>query len=311
MSDNLKLGGHRGLGCTDHDKYQAIRDIANLPVENTKDSIVAAFTEQGADYIETDAVMSSDKILFTIHNVVPKDHFFGASKPDDQFRLNKMNFTDIAKYKTGRHNNGAITPFLETLDAIAAVDPKTLPWVINIEIKGVQGSGQNYEDNGYLDILAETVKESKIPADRVLWSSFSLQNIITMSQHFPQSHYGMLFAEQGEVKPIYADHREDFRYQYLQFDHSSVLHVQDTWKAEAHKDAKLGYMHPEILTVTKQKIDVMGKRGLGINAWALFENIKEEGRLDLYKRLAKHAVEKDVPFTVITDYLPEMKALEL
>lgn len=299
----LKLGGHRGMGCTDHDFYQNVRNIAELPVENTLESIQAAFGN-GADYIETDAVMSGDGVLFTLHNVVPKDHYFGQAIPDQL--LNTMNFSDIEKYQTGRHGKGALARFSEMLELVAKADPKTLPWAINIEIKGVQGSGQNYETNNYLEKLAETVRKSSLNPDRILWSSFSLKNMLTLSHQFPNAHFGMLFAEKPEARGIYADHQDDFHYQYLPFETKYVDMVLASWKTHANPDAILGYVHPEIMTITPDKVDAMHKRNLGINCWALFEEFNQN-RTGYYRDITRHAAQSDVPFTIITDYLPEMK----
>src|SRR6218665_2753794 len=118
---HLAIGGHRGLGCTDHDFYQKLRDIANLPVENTAESVQAAFVGR-ADYVEIDAVMSADGVLFTLHNVVVKDHFFGATFPSAP--LNTLPFADIATFKTGRHANGRIAPLSEVLSVVAKHSPK-------------------------------------------------------------------------------------------------------------------------------------------------------------------------------------------
>lgn len=296
---NFILGGHRGLGCTDHDFYQDKRDIAALPVENTLESIKAAFAK-GAAYIETDAVMSADGVIFTLHNVVPKDHFFGTEKPVEN--LNKLPFSQITQYKTGRHSNGMTTPFQEVLDMIAQIDPQTADWVINIEIKGVQGSGQPFEYNNFINRLATCVLESKIPVQRILFSSFSLQNIIDMSQRLPHARYGMLFAERDEMRPIYADHQDDFKFRYLPFISNMIDMVDDTWKEEAHPEAVLSYMHPEIDTITQDTIQICSKQGFGINCWALFEHMTPE-RLELYKRTQKVMDEQNVPFTIITDYL--------
>jgi glycerophosphoryl diester phosphodiesterase len=300
----VALGGHRGMGCTDHDRYQTTRAIDQLPVENTVDSVRAAFA-QGAAYVEIDAVMSGDGQVFTLHNVVPRDHFFDAANPPSAM-LNQMAFADIRRHKAGRFGTGEIAPFDDMLAIIAALDPQTLPWAVNIEIKGVQGSGQNYETNDYLDKLADAVRQSSLPAERVLFSSFSLQNIIAMSCRLPQALYGMLFADRGEVRGIYADRRDDMRYQYLQFDPPSVGAVCGLWSQEAHRDARLDYLHPEILTLTEAMLAVAATRKMGVNAWALFEELTPE-RAALYTRLAAAAEEKGVALTVITDYLPEMR----
>lgn len=224
------------MGCTDHGFYYK-RNIRQLPVENTIDSVVQAF-ENGADYVEIDAVMSADGILFSIHNVVPKDHFFTPDMPPAL--LNMMTFAEIQKFYTGHSHNGKIKPFAEMLDAIAANDPKTLPWAVNIEIKGVQGSGQNYEANDYLKILADTVQKSKLSPERVLYSSFSLANVLSMSHLMPESQFGMLFGEKSEPRAIYADHQDDPRYQYLPFNPTQIDFVTSAWKEEANPKAKLG-----------------------------------------------------------------------
>lgn len=302
----LKLGGHRGLGCTDHDFYQTRRDISNLPVENTLESIKTAF-DHGADYIETDAVMSADGVIFTLHNVVPKDHFFASTIPPKL--LNTMDFAEIQKYNIGRENTGKIARLSDVLNLIAQIDPKTLPWAINIEIKGVQGSGQDYEDKAYIANLAKTVEESNLPADRILWSSFSMENIIRMSYKFPESKFGMLFSEKEQPRAIYANHQHDFRFQYLPFEMNYMDMIQDEWLLSACPDAVLEYAHPEIMTVTPEKIAALAGDGFGLNVWALFEEFNET-RQEVYKNLASHAANSGVPFTVITDYLAEMQKLE-
>jgi glycerophosphoryl diester phosphodiesterase len=298
--DKIPLGGHRGMGCTDHSFYQK-RDITTLPVENTVDSVVQAF-ENGADYVEIDAVMSADGVLFSIHNVVPKDHFFDEGLPPDL--LNTMKFADIQKYRTGHGHNGKIQPLGEMLDAIAAKDPKTLPWAVNIEIKGVQGSGQNYEANDYLKKLVDVVRKSKLSPERVLYSSFSLANVVAMSHLMPESQFGMLFGEKPEPRAIYADHQDDRRYQYLPFNPAQIDFVVNSWKEEANPKAKLGYLHPEVATITSDTIANAAQYGLGINCWALFEEIDSQRRA-MYDVLLGKMKENHIPFSIITDYLDE------
>lgn len=298
------VGGHRGMGCTDHDFYQGLRDIAGLPVENSLASIEAAFLA-GADYIETDAVMSADGVLFTLHNVVPKDHFFIPGKMPPEL-LNKMNFADIRLFGTGRGGSGAIDSLAEVLDKIAACDPRTLPWAVNIEIKGVQGSGQPYETNDYLQRLADTVKASALPVERVLFSSFSLQNVVAMSHFLPQAQYGMLFAEKPEARGIYADRADDVRFQYLPFDGAHVASVYDIWEKEAKAGVSLKYLHPEIMTVTPDMISAAAGRSAGINCWAIFEELKDD-RKQKYAATLQRCGAQGVQLTIITDYIPEMK----
>lgn len=307
MIKQFKLGGHRGHGCTDNPFYKG-RDISGLPVENTLESMDAAFNI-GADYIETDVMMSRDGVLFTLHNVVPKDHFCGDSIPSKP--LNEMPFTDIKKYKTGHNQTGTIARFDDVLELVAERDPRTLPWAVNIEIKGVQGSAQPYEENDFLPRIAEAVKNSHLPPERILWSSFCMESLIRISDIFPQSSFGMLFGEKPKAgttykaEAIYNDHVEDPHYQYLPFDIKTVDLVCEEWEKYAHKKAVLGYAHPETMTITNSMIDAIAERKLGINSWGLFEELDAE-RAAVYRNIFNHTAKKNVNYTAITDYLPEM-----
>ena len=300
---SFKVGGHRGMGCTDHDFYVSRRDISLLPVENTIESKITAF-RNGADYIETDAVSSRDGVIFTLHNVVPKDHFFGDKIPATV--LNEMAFADIERYGVGRLGKGRVSRLSESLEAIARVDPHTADFVINIEIKGVQGSGQKFEDNDFLVRLAKIVKASPIPATKILFSSFSLANILKMSQLMPDSRYGMLFAELPDPRPIYADHRDDPEYCYLPFNSASISQVIAVWHDKAAAGVKLSYLHPEITTIDPATLAATATHGKGINCWALFEEWSETSQ-KLYEETAAACCRAGILFTAITNYVAEMK----
>jgi glycerophosphoryl diester phosphodiesterase len=303
MSSPIKLGGHRGLGCTDHSFYH-FRDRAT-PVENTLLSIDTAF-KAGAAYIETDAVMSKDGIVFALHNIVPEDHFFGAEKPD--LFLNEMKFADIDQYRTGLNNKGRLALFSDILSLCHSHDTNALPWIINIELKGVQGSGQPYERNDYLETVADVIRKSKVSSSRILWSSFCLENIIRMSEYFPDSHYGMLFSEKPNPRAIYLNYKENPHYQYLPFDQASIKLVTQEWRQHAHAACHLKYAHPEITTVTSAMIQYCANHGISMNSWALFEQWNAE-RGQLYKNVAQQCAEQHISYTAITDYLAEMKQL--
>lgn len=299
----MLIGGHRGLGCTDHDFYQDIRPIADLPVENTSESVAAAF-QAGADYVEIDAVMSSDGVVFTLHNVVPKDHFFGKVVP--RKLLNDLPFSEIERYYTGRGQNGTVSALEHVLRVIEAHDPKTAPFVVNIEIKGVQGSGQPYEVNDYLQRLAATIAETGFPVERVLFSSFALRNITAMSHLLPNAQYGMLFSEREFARSIYADHVDDISYQYLPFDQAHIGHVLNHWAMDASDKAKLSYFHPEVQSITSELIAEAAKISFGINCWALFEKLTEK-RKARYQAIADECAAEKVFFSAITDFIADMK----
>ena len=294
------LGGHRGLGCTDHTNYSH-RDLNSLPVENTLESLTSAF-KLGASYVELDAVMSSDSILFTIHNVVPKDHFFGTSMPADM--LNRLRFQDIQQFKTGRLEKGQIDTLLDTLNAIANSDPRTADWAVNIEIKGVQGSGQDWDGEDFIKNLAETAKKSHLPQGRILWSSFCLKNITAISHLVDDGKFGMLFPEKGADKNIYSNYQDDKNFRYLPFIQDNIDFVLNEWASHADTRKKLEYLHPEIGTISDDILSYASNAKLGINCWALFEKIDDE-RLQHYKSLDEKTKQENIPFTIITDYLKD------
>ncbi|MFN7113046.1 MAG: glycerophosphodiester phosphodiesterase [Alphaproteobacteria bacterium] len=299
----VAIGGHRGYGCTDHDFYQTRRDIAALPVENTAESVAAAFAA-GADYVEIDAVMSADGVVFTLHNVVVADHFFGKTQPAAP--LNTLPFKEITRFKTGRHVNGRIAPLSEIMALIARVSPKTLLWDVNIEIKGVQGANQPLETNDFIKRIAAVVKDSPVPAARVLFSSFALQNIIAMSRELPAAQYGMLFGDKPDARPIYADRRDDMTCQYLPYNAAALTAVMAAWQDSAAKGAVLGYAHPEFASLSPDTIMLAEGRGLGINSWALFEEMTPQ-RHGAYLQLAEACEAEGVPFSVITDYIDSFR----
>lgn len=296
----LYFGGHRGMGCTDHSFY-SFRDIKNLPVENTLASVAAAF-KAGASYVEIDAVLSADGVPFVLHNVVPDDHFFGPEKP--QANLNLLPFADIAKHKTGRFENGNVARLDDMLANIKQHASKNSDWFVNIELKGVQGSGQNFETNDYLNIVAQTVQQSGIAPDKILFSSFALQNIVGMSYLLPNAQFGMLFAEKPEPRAIYADHQTDLSYNYLPFDVNHTNFVETTWAGQAHSQAVLGFANPEVQTITKDMIAHIKAKNWGINTWVLFEQLNPE-RTALYKQLIDNCQNIECPLTIITDYLAD------
>ncbi len=299
------LAGHRGMGCTDHDFYQSLRDVKNLSVENTGDAVKQAL-ESGAAYVEIDAVMSMDGVIFALHNVIVGDHFFGTQKPNNI--LNKIDFDLINGFKTGRHGKGDIALLSDILKIVDRYGSKSLGFDINIEIKGVQGSNQNYEDNDFIEALARTIRGSNIPAERVLFSSFCLMNIIKMSYLLPTAQFGMLFTqERYEGRPIYKNHVDDRAYQYAFFNKETIDHVGAYWQKNADLKSSLSYCHPEITTVTKDLLAYSHDKNMGLNCWALFETL-DDVRKDHYKNIYHWCAEQGVSITVITDYLKEMIA---
>ncbi|MES2729425.1 MAG: glycerophosphodiester phosphodiesterase [Pseudomonadota bacterium] len=296
------FGGHRGMGCTDHDFYQD-RDIGKLPVENTIDSIVLAL-KNGAAYVECDAVPTADGQVVIIHNVVPADHFFGPDTPHAM--LNTLAYTQISRFATGRHSRGIVPLISDALKTVAPYTPGIGDFNMNIEIKGGQGSGQPYETGSFLENLARDVRASAVPLNRVLFSSFSLANILAMSHLVPEARYGMLYNEKTVSTPIYADHGDDLKYRYLPFGIENMQYVAATWKDEGHADAQLSYVHPETRTITLELIAHAAIQGWAINTWDYLRAF-DKSLVNDYRHIHQLCSDNGIPVTFITDYIPEMR----
>jgi glycerophosphoryl diester phosphodiesterase len=306
----VALGGHRGLGCTDHEFY-AFRDLHSVPVENTLASVRAAF-EAGADYVEVDAVWSSDGVAFALHNVVPGEHFFGERGRVPPHFLNAIPFDVICAFKTGRLGIGEVASLREVLEDVKTIPPRGAPWIVNIELKGVQKTGQPCDTDALVEAVARAIDKAGMDAAHVLFSSFALANLAAMAKQLPGAHYGLQFLPYTEARPIYTDRQDELRCTYLPFTRNTVAQAVGAWArkvgADAGGGAALGYLHPEISTIRPEHIQLAASLGVGINSWGLFETL-DESRKSLYPHIAAACAAKGVPYTAITDYLPEMRAL--
>lgn len=300
----IALGGHRGCGCTDHEFF-AFRDLANLPVENTRASLARAF-QAGADFVEFDAVTSADGVAFVLHNVMPDDHFFGARKPPRL--LNKMAWADIQPFKSGRHACGDVAALSDVLRDLKDMPPRATPWTVNIELKGVQGSGQPCDMDALLEAVARAIGDAGVVPARLMFSSFALANIAAMAQRFPDAHYAMLFSPRPEPRSIYADHQDDPAYTYLPFTREAIAQTLNLWAREVGTGARLGYLHAEVATIGPEHLAAAASEGIGINSWGLFERLSDE-RVALYRRLVAECAAQGIRYSIMTDYLPEMRAL--
>jgi hypothetical protein len=112
----------------------------------------------------------------------------------------------------------------------------------------------------------------------------------------------MLFSDKPDARPIYADRREDAACQYLPYTAASVAAVMKAWQDGAAKAAVLGHVHPEFVSLSPDTIMLAEAQGLGINSWALLEEMTPQ-RHAAYLQLAEACEAEGVPFTVITDYI--------
>lgn len=297
------IGGHRGMGCTDHAFYAERRVLEALPVENTVESVRAAFAA-GADFVEIDAVLLADGTVAVVHNVVPADHFFGADAPVQP--LNRLGWAAVKDCASGRLGTGRLARLDEVLAAVAASDPGTAPYAVNIELKGVQRSAQGWDGHELAEAVAGVVKASGMAVERVLFSSFALANVVAMAGRLPAAQYGMLFYEKDGLEAIYSDDNGDWRLQALPFERVMAERVLEAF-ASAETGARLGWVHPEVETVDEAMVQWVAEKGLGLNTWGLLEAWDEPARAR-YARLL--AMTGEVPVGVITDYVGEMRCLE-
>jgi glycerophosphoryl diester phosphodiesterase len=305
--------GHRGLGCTDHAFYQDLRDIQNLPVENTLDSFIAAY-KAGASAFETDVCISKDGVPFVLHNTVPADHFFGEGNIPPQL-LNHLTWDEIARYKTGRFQNGLVARLDEVLDVIAKHDDGRLPFAVNLELKHLSGSKQAYQKDDFIARVAEVVAQSPIPKERVLYSSFAAHLVLEMSHAQPAAQFAFLtreYREGDEHDPVkigvYTNQTDDPLYQYLPFNQNTMDVLNKAWREQAHPQAQAQKrwvaMHPEIRTVNESMLDMMAQNKLAINAWGLFESPQDF--TGLYRLMFEQTDHRNIPCHAINDYAEKM-----
>jgi glycerophosphoryl diester phosphodiesterase len=57
--NNIKIGGHRGMGCTDHPFTLKRPQPDTSPTENTAQSVKQAL-QKGCDFVEVDVVLTKD-----------------------------------------------------------------------------------------------------------------------------------------------------------------------------------------------------------------------------------------------------------
>jgi glycerophosphoryl diester phosphodiesterase len=286
----IVIGGHRGFGCTDHEFYAIRRTFEDLPVENTLKSVLKAFNS-GADFVEIDAVQSLDGRIFLLHSVVPSDHIFHGYEPEKP--LNRLDWAEISRLKTGRNGTGEICLLREALGAIKVHDPKTSNFAVNIELKGNQGSGQE-EPESFIENVIFEIAASGLRADRILFSSFSLETIIRMAKLLPEASYGMLFFPTGAGT--------------IAFDMKGVTFVETEFGHHRSGKTPELYLHPEVTALSDEMLTSLGRRGRKFNTWPLFEELTPK-TIDNYRRLFSLAVENNIHLGVITDYIDEMRQL--
>ena len=299
----ILLGGHRGMGCTDHARFAwRGRDV---PAENTLESVAAAFAA-GADFVEIDVVPTADGQVAVIHNVTPRDHFFGPDVPGPP--LNMLRWRDFKDIPVGRNGNGRVCLLAEMLALVASKAPAGRPFAVNIELKGVRKSGQPWEGEGFVEAVAKVVRGGPLEVGRVLFSSFALRHVVLMAERLPQARYGMLFGEAQTPETMYGMDGDVFDLQNLPFEIAYVEQCAHEFARLVTNGAKLGSLHPEVGTLSDKMFVELGRKGWSFNTWGLFERV-DGARRERYARLAEISRAEGIGLGFITDDLAAMAPL--
>jgi glycerophosphoryl diester phosphodiesterase len=292
--DNIKIGGHRGMGCTDH-PFTLERPKPNTrPTENTTESVRQAF-QKGCDFVEVDVVLTKDNIPVCLHNVIPEDHFFDKI-PDRP--INMLNYNELLKYECGRTKKSQVSTLEQILEVTHNNSQRTLSFDINIELKGIQSSNQKATRlDDFCRVVAETLRNSKLETPRILISSFCLEMLIVMMQEIPECQYGMLFAEINGSKPLFSDHQRDFAFASINFSMDNLKKIENHCENTNIDPANIKYLHPEIKTIDSEILNYSIGQGKQINTWSLYEIKAPSLNAPLIK-----ALHNNYQFGIITDF---------
>jgi glycerophosphoryl diester phosphodiesterase len=299
--DNIKIGGHRGMGCTDHPFTLKRPQPDTRPTENTSESVKQAF-QKGCDFVEVDVVLTKDKTPVCLHNVIPEDHFFDKI-PDKP--INLLDYHELLKYQCGRTLKSKVSTLGEILETTKRHSKKTNTFDINIELKGNQSSNQ--KATGLRELckaVSKSVTNSKLEPQRILISSFCLEMLLTMVKEIPNCQYGILFAEENGTKPLFSNYQKDFGYQSINFTIENINEIEKYCNLNNVDFSIIRYLHPEIKTVNSEILDYILVRNKELNLWTLYE--REPPRLN---NIIINALHKDTKIGIITDFVDLKKSL--
>lgn len=292
--DNIKIGGHRGMGCTDHPFTLKRPQPDTKPTENTGESVRQAF-QKGCDFVEVDVVLTKDNVPICLHNVIPEDHFFNKI-PDKP--INLLDYQELLKYQCGRTKKSKISTLEEILETTKTHSKRTNTFDINIKLKGNQSSNQ--KTTGLTELckaVSKAINNSKIETQRILISSFCLEMLLTMVKEISNCDYGFLFAEENGSKPLFSDYQKDFGYQSINFTIENINKIEKYCNLSNVDFSIIRYLHPEINSVNSEILDYILKQNKGLNLWTLYE--MEPPKLN---RLIVDNLNKNQKIGIITDF---------
>ena len=284
----IRLGGHRGSGCTDSPHAEPYGRFK--PPENTLPSIAQAI-RTGADFIEIDVVQTKDNKLAVTHSNALSQHVAPqvGMKTDMGF-VSEYTLADLKKIPVGMHQKGEMPELCEVFDVCKNV-------VLNIEIKDAKGTHDEKFKPGkplLLELLAEVLTAYK---GEVLLSSFSMWDILKAKELMPKANVAMLFAGLNEdERPIYQSREDASR--YLQFTPENIQKVASC--------VQLKSVNPCMGCLTKEAVKTCETLGLEVAVWSMDERPPQENPSPV-KACVQLCQKFNRPLTIITDFIPEMR----
>ena len=278
----IHVGGHRRSGCTDNN--QAEPYAHHKPAENTIPSIKKAI-QDGATYIEVDAVQTKDDEVAITHSNNLSLHIFGEENPG---LVSDYTLKELKNLRVGPNQDGVIPSLEEVIEVCKDV-------ILNVEIKDVKGTSDKKFKPGkplLLELLADKLADYQ---GKLILSSFSLWDIQKAAELMPDTPRGMLF-EGRRGRKIYQEKEDPSR--HLDFTLETLQMVVDSVEVP-YIHPCLGYTPPDVLKRCKEL-------GLLLNAWSLFELPPEENPKPIEK-CVRVCLDSDTPLTIMTDFIPEMR----
>lgn len=164
----MKILGHRGIDQTDNPQK---------PYQNTIEAIKYAL-EAGCDGIEIDVHLSKDGTAYVIHDDdISIRSNFSAGK------ISELTDEEITEKRVGKINQYKIPKLSEVIDIF-----KENNNILNIEMK----------QEGIYKAIFKELKDSKLDRERVIISSFILEDIENLKEENRDIQTGLIFVEKRE-----------------------------------------------------------------------------------------------------------------
>ncbi|KFE63068.1 glycerophosphodiester phosphodiesterase [Hyalangium minutum] len=307
--ERIRLGGHRGSGCTDSAFARAAsprsRARGSKPPENTLESIAQAF-EHGADFVEIDVLRTLDDALVVTHSNALREHVLVAP-PSARF-MGELRLEEVRQLRTGlRGRQSAIPTLTEVMDLIAEWRARRGlgDFVLNIEIKDVKGTRAPKQAPGrpsLVELLAKQVPaHSRLSLEAIVFSSFAVSDLVELARLLPAARLGMLFDLDREAGGLVYEADPQLSDRYLPFTPAEIENVR---KQIAEVGGRLEFLHPEIDTLTSAAMKAASP--LGVNCWVMRERVPVRRRHSLRQAL-RLARTHQLRLGVITDFVPETR----